>query len=204
MREVFKNIRDEKIKLPQSTLNVIDGLPDRVAKQPPQKQNSGKFFKRFMLAMPGVAAIVVAIILIPILVLNGGDYAVGNVTGSGTISEADYVMLSDYIENKIELTEKQLKAADLNGDGVVDKLDRIILRRYLDYKDITLPCSVKSGNIKGYGEISRQDAIILIEYLEGIITLTPEQLLAADVNCDGVIDDLDLMIILAILAGVET
>jgi len=204
MREVFKNIQDEKTKLPQSTLNVLAGLPIRPVQQPSRQQKSGKFsFKKLMIALPCVAAVVVAAILIPMYVLGlGRDYAIGNITGSGTIGEADYVMLQEYIENKIDLTEKQIKAADLNGDGVIDKLDLLILRRYLDYKDITLPCNVKSGDINGDGEVARKDAILLIEYLEGMITLTPEQQLAADFNCDGVIDDLDLLALLAIIAGV--
>ena len=202
MREVFKNIQDEKIKLSASTLNVIAGLPSRAPKSN-QKQKSGGFsLKKFMIALPGFAAVIAAAIIIPILIL-GRDYKLGNISGSGTIGEADYAMLCDYIDDKITLTEKQLKAADLNGDGIVDNLDKIILRRYLDYGDITLPCNVKSGDITGSGEIAREDAIILIEYLEGTTTLTPVQLLAADVNCDGVIDDLDLIIILAHLAGIE-
>lgn len=56
----------------------------------------------------------------------------GDVDVSGTINEADYDKLSDYVNENISLTDSEKANADLNSDGKIDITDQIILRKYLD------------------------------------------------------------------------
>jgi len=49
----------------------------------------------------------------------------GDLSGDGTLSLTDLVMLRDYLLGKIPLTATQMAQADMNGDGVVDIADLV-------------------------------------------------------------------------------
>lgn len=49
----------------------------------------------------------------------------GDLNGDGKITVEDLMVFSLYIKGKIELTETQLIAADIDGDGVVSKDESI-------------------------------------------------------------------------------
>ncbi len=61
------------------------------------------------------------------------DLSAGDMNGDNEVSISDAVLLQDCILGKKELTEEQLKSADLTDDGVVDSFDLVMLRRKVIY-----------------------------------------------------------------------
>ncbi len=67
------------------------------------------------------------------LVTDNHGFYLGSVTGSGTITEADLTMLSDYVaKNRDSLPD--ISAADINGDCKIDICDCVKLMMYLKGK----------------------------------------------------------------------
>ena len=56
----------------------------------------------------------------------------GDLDGDGEITMMDVRVLRQYLDELIELTETQKKAADVDGDGEITMMDVRWLRQYLD------------------------------------------------------------------------
>ncbi|MBO5164894.1 MAG: peptidoglycan DD-metalloendopeptidase family protein [Ruminococcus sp.] len=55
----------------------------------------------------------------------------GDLNGDGSITVADGILLQRHILGMVNLSDEQLKAADLTGDGVTDVFDMIMIRKIL-------------------------------------------------------------------------
>lgn len=68
---------------------------------------------------------------------NGQTYTVrklGDSTGDGVVSSADYVRVKNYLRSKASLNSNQLYAADVTGDGKVTSADYVRIKNYLRSK----------------------------------------------------------------------
>ena len=61
--------------------------------------------------------------------------------GDSEVDMFDYVILTNYFNNKIIFNDLQMKSADCLADGVVSVSDAVILVRYINRKCDTLPLS---------------------------------------------------------------
>lgn len=59
------------------------------------------------------------------------EYQLGDIDGNGTIDEVDLEILKMYLADKISLTDKQLKVADINKDNTTDSSDMLKLQKYI-------------------------------------------------------------------------
>lgn len=62
----------------------------------------------------------------------------GDVNGDGLITSKDALMIIQFIEEKIILTDDQFKRADLNGDGVLSSVEALRILQYVNGKIDTL------------------------------------------------------------------
>lgn len=53
----------------------------------------------------------------------------GDVDGDGEVTKDDIQLITRYVNGKAELTEEQLKRADMNQDGIVDVTDIRLLEK---------------------------------------------------------------------------
>nr|WP_261807763.1 dockerin type I domain-containing protein [Paenibacillus sp. N3.4] len=52
----------------------------------------------------------------------------GDINGDGKITNQDVIMLNNFIKNKIELSDEQKRAADMNNDGLLNAEDVKLLQ----------------------------------------------------------------------------
>lgn len=70
--------------------------------------------------------------------IDGRTYTVrklGDATGDGTITSADYVRIKNYLRSKESLDGNQAYAADVTGDGKVTSADYVKVKNYLRGKE---------------------------------------------------------------------
>lgn len=70
--------------------------------------------------------------------VDGRTYTVrklGDATGDGTITSADYVRVKNYLRSKESLNTNQAYAADVTGDGKVTSADYVKIKNYLRGKE---------------------------------------------------------------------
>lgn len=53
----------------------------------------------------------------------------GDITGDGTVSVSDVVLLSRYLTGQVTITESRMQLADLSGDGKINAVDLTMLKR---------------------------------------------------------------------------
>jgi len=69
---------------------------------------------------------------------NGQTYTItkmGDSTGDGAITSADYVRVKNYLRSKESLNANQISAADVTGDGKVTSADYVKIKNYLRGKE---------------------------------------------------------------------
>ena len=63
------------------------------------------------------------LVLMKLPEVDVGDYELGDINMDGAVNEDDKQMITDFLENKKVLNDKQYKLADMNSDGEVDTID---------------------------------------------------------------------------------
>lgn len=138
----------------------------------------------------------------------------GDVDASGIVDIADIDIIKQYIENKKEFTQIQIKAADINNDSQVDIDDVSLLQNYIvehnddigtklicggDYELEGNICKKKiieeahkldyvPGDINLNNKLDKEDLSLLNSYLNKNLSLSDLQLKIADMNKDDLVD----------------
>ena len=87
----------------------------------------------------GSLAIVGVVLLGLVLVACGPCPPYGDVNYDGRVTNADALMIAEYLVGKITLTDSQLVRADVTGDGVVNIADAMFIKQYVDGVRDTFP-----------------------------------------------------------------
>lgn len=124
------------------------------------------------------------------------NFIIGDVNLDGKVSIADTTLLKRYINGKVDLSNNQKLAADVNGDRYINQKDYELIQQKSSDIISKFPLEAfKLGDVNCDGIISIQDTTLLQQYIGGKKFLNDTQMLAADVNGDKYIDDNDIKLI---------
>lgn len=144
--------------------------------------------------MSFIAAVLIAALSIPAGSVSAAEYVNGDVDMDGKITGRDAAIVSQYADGilQIELTDEQLRLADMNGDGTVDSADAELIAKEQVLNTYDINCD---------GAVNLSDATIVVRmaYLNKIdsdIDFNYSHLADADVDCNGIVDIYDAYTIL--------
>lgn len=110
--------------------------------------------------------------------------AKGDVNGDRLITDEDYILIKNALNNVVTLSDEAAKGADWNGDKKVTVADLEELSKVLALK-IT-------GDANGDGVLSEEDVKVIQDHIAGNLKLEGKLLENADVNNDGKINMQDV------------
>lgn len=133
----------------------------------------------------------------------------GDLTGDGTISLEDFILLRRFVEGGSTLTDAQKSVSDLDRSGTIDVADVFILRRIVVGSAYSGWMPVRWGDLDMNGSVSLTDVVLVSRIANGIIQLDSSEKslymrLVGDVNIDGVINGDDVSLVRKFVVGTIT
>ncbi len=102
----------------------------------------------------------------PLVLLNGGDFAVGEDYTHTDVFDAHWFYFGGESKEAVEPTEKLL--GDTNDDGAVNMKDVLTLRKML--ASIEVAYNAANSDVNEDGDVNMKDVLMLRKYLAGLIT----------------------------------
>ena len=84
------------------------------------------------------------------IMIENEKYRLGDPTNDGKIDADDIKMIEDIIAKKIEETQIQFYASDVNKDNKVDENDKALLQKYIDGDKTAIPDALKEFEYATY------------------------------------------------------